>query len=186
MTNIDIPIINEELLKLYSPLTLNADITDFYPYILLAQELYIKPIIGEALLIELKEQIKENDLTEDNSALIIKIAPVLALYTCYQGLPFLWARLEAKGLTVKSSENSESIEMKDLNQLRLFLKNDAEAFQLTLIEFLCKCKSSYPLWQPDNESCCNQFEKNEFGSASPKFDSGIFFKNKPNNCGCGC
>lgn len=74
---LQIPIINEELFKLHSPVTANVDIEEFLPYISIAQELHIEPVLGEPLISELKHQIKTNSLTEDNSALIVKTAPAL-------------------------------------------------------------------------------------------------------------
>lgn len=187
MAKYDTIIINEELFKKYSPITDNCDITDFFPYILIAQEIYLTEVLGEALIGILKDEIEGNNLSEANSALIIKIAPCLSLYAVYQGLPFLWAKFENKGVTVKSSENSKEITMKDLSQLRLFLQNDAERFKELLIKFLCKCIDDYPLWNPYNEDCCNRFNKNSFGSNKKSFDSGVFFPKKVNNCDkCGC
>ena len=186
MAKYDTIIINETLFKKYSPITDNCDISDFYPYILLAQEIYILPIIGEALTDELKSQIEDNNLSEENSALIIKIAPCLSLYAVYQGLPFHWAKFESKGVTVKSSENSKETTIKDIAQLRAYLQNDAEIFREQLIKFLCKCKDDYKLWLPYNEDCCNRFSKNEFGTNKMNFDSGIFFSKKNNGCNCGC
>lgn len=82
-----IVLINEALFKLHSPVTDNTVITEFIPYLSIAQELYIEPIIGTALSEELKQQISTNTLTPENGDLIIKIAPVLSFYTVYQGLP---------------------------------------------------------------------------------------------------
>ncbi len=183
MTYIPTPLINEELLKLHSPITSDVDVTDFIPYLVIAQDLYIAPIIGEPLMVELREQIESNTLSPHNSDLILKIAPVLSFYTVYQGLPFHWASIVNKGITIRESENSKGIDINDLSQLRRWVKDDAERFTSLLIEFLCKCRTNYPLWRPaEGFSCCNDIIGK--GSAKQNFDSGFYFPHKSKNCNC--
>lgn len=178
---IPIPLISEALFKLHSPVTANTDITEFIPYISIAQELYIEPILGEPLMTELKDQIQNNSLSEANSDLIIKLAPALSFYAVYQALPFHWATIVNKGVTVRESENSKGVDIKDIGQLRRWIKDDAQTLQDQLIRFLCNCRTNYPLWKPIN-NCCNDII-NE-GSNERSFDSGFYFKRRKNNCGC--
>lgn len=177
-----IVLINEALFKLHSPVTDNTVITEFIPYLSIAQELYIEPIIGTALSEELKQQISTNTLTPENGDLIIKIAPVLSFYTVYQGLPFKWATVLNKGITVRESENSKAVDIKDIAQLRSWLKNDAEVLASQLIDYLCRCRLSYPLWMPSDECACKSTYSE--GSATKKFESGIYFKHKNKICNC--
>ena len=46
-------LINEALFKLHSPVTDNTTVTEFIPYLSIAQDLYIEPILGTALIEEL-------------------------------------------------------------------------------------------------------------------------------------
>lgn len=179
---IQLPLISEELFKLHSPVTNNTGIEDFIPYISIAQDLYIEPILGEPLMTELKNQILTDTLTELNSNLIVKIAPALSFYAVYQGLPFHWAAIVNKGITVRESENSKGININDLSQLRRWVKDDAESFVNILIKYLCNCRTNYPLWRPsEGYSCCNNVI-NE-GSTNNQYDSGFFFGAK-SSCGC--
>ncbi len=166
---IQLPLISESLFKQYSPVTSNTDITEFVPYIGIAQELHIEPVLGEPLMSELKEQIKDNSLTAENSDLILKVAPALSFYAVYQALPFHWATIVNKGITIRESENSKGIDIKDLAQLRQWIKNDADILKGQLVDFLYRCRASYPLWRPQ-EGCSNKREKD--------FDSGFYFRNK--------
>ncbi len=183
MTYIPTPLISEDLLKLHSPITSDVDVSDFIPYLVIAQDLYIAPLVGEPLMDELITQIESNSLSSHNSSLIVKIAPVLAFYTVYQGLPFHWASIVNKGITIRESENSRGIDMTDLAQLRRWVKDDAERFARLLTEFLCKCRSNYPLWRPtEGFGCCNDVITE--GSTRNDYDSGFYFA-RPNR-GCGC
>lgn len=179
---IQIPIISEELFKLHSPVTSNTDIVEFIPYISIAQELHIEPVLGEPLLSELKIQIEDNDLTPDNSDLILKIAPTLSFYAVYQALPFHWATIVNKGVTIRESENSKGVDIKDIAQLRQWIKNDADTLKNQLIQFLCRCKSNYPLWRPSHPNCCDAII-NE-GSNEKTFDSSFYFPSKSRGCNC--
>lgn len=177
---IQIPLITEELFKQHSPVTSNTDITEFVPYICIAQELHIADTLGEPLMHELRTQVAENNLSPENSDLILKIAPTLSFYAVYQALPFHWATIVNKGITIRESENSKGIDINDLAQLRRWIKDDAEILKSQLVTFLCRCRENYPLWRP-GKGCCNELV-NE-GSTEKPFDSGFFF---PKKKGCGC
>lgn len=165
-------IISELLFKQHSPITNNTDLSEFIPYLAIAQELYIAPLFGESLMTELKSQIESNTLTEENSALILKTAPTLAFYTVYQGLPFHWASIVNKGITIRESENSKGVDINDIAQLRRWIKDDAEIFASILLRFLSDRKNDYPKWKLDAR-CCSDSDH-----ATRKFDSGFYFPKK--------
>jgi hypothetical protein len=158
-------IINAELFKRHSPVTGNTAMNEFLPYLSIAQELYIAPVLGDALLEELTSQIASNSLTENNSKLIVKIAPALSFHAVYQALPFHWASIVNKGVTIRESENSKGVNIRDIAQLRRWIKDDAETLVKQLVDFLYKNKDDYPLWRPKN-------------NAGEKFDSGFYFPEK--------
>ncbi|WP_165022140.1 DUF6712 family protein [Dysgonomonas sp. ZJ279] len=166
------PLINETLFKQHSPVTYNTDITEFVPYISIAQELHIEHVLGEPLMNELQAQITGNILTPHNSDLILKIAPALSFYAVYQALPFHWAAIVNKGVTVRESENSKSVDITDIAQLRRWIKDDADVLKNQLIDFLSRNSSDYPLWRPIDSACDTSANS---GSAKKGFDSGFYF-----------
>ena len=181
---ISLPIISEELFKQNSPISENVDIKVYTSFFNLVQDMYIEPIIGTPLLDELKEQVLTNSLTTHNSTLILKIAPVLSTYTVYQALPFHWASIINKGVTIRESENSKGIDLKDMAQLRTYLENTASLLEQSLIKFLCSCRSNYPSWRPSNANCCNDVI-NEGNTNKSNHSFGFHFPNKKQG-GCGC
>lgn len=153
----EIALISEELFIANSPIKEDTIITKFVPYILLVQKMYFEKILGRPLMQELQEQIKqaaENPdadpypITPYNQALLAELAPALSFYAVYQGLPFHWAAIVNKGVTIRSSENSEGVKIDDLAQLRRWVRDDAEALKAVFIEYLCECGGNYPLWSP--------------------------------------
>ena len=153
----EIALINEELFKENSPIKDDTIISKFVPYIAIAQKMYIERILGRALVEELKDQIKQATetpdadpypITADNQALIIMLAPALSFYAVYQGMPFHWAAIVNKGITIRESENSKGVDIKDIAQLRRWLKDDAEYLARDLRNYISGCASKYPLWAP--------------------------------------
>lgn len=173
----EVALINEALFIENSPIKEDTIITKFIPYILIAQKMYIRPIIGIPLYEELQTQIKAasvvpapdpNPITPANRALIVALAPALSMYAVYQGLPFHWASIMNKGLTVRESENSNAVTINELAQLRRWIKDDAEQQVAALMDYLGNC-TDYPLYKPNCGPCGDGG-----GSVSPFDDGGIF------------
>lgn len=177
----EVVLINEDLLKENSPIKDDTIIKEFIPYVNIAQKMYIERILGKPLTDELKDQIKAasrkdaagEEITPENQALIVILAPALSFYTVYQGLPFHWASIVNKGLTLRKSENSDPVDLKSLSQLRRWVRDDAEEFGRDLIDYLCRCKNKYPLWRPGRGCGCSDWDNDE-GSVISPFDAGIF------------
>ena len=179
----EVYLINEELLKQFFYMSRNVGVDKIIPYINLSQPFYIVPVLGEPLVEELQEEIESNTLTELNKALILKIAPALALWTDYMASRSLAYTITQKGFTKEKSDNSESLDKEELAYFRLQIKNDAEMATDLLIKYLCKCKDNYPKWQPQNECQCAKYEKT-YGEATKPFKPVIYFPSQRNK-GCG-
>ncbi len=177
-------LISEELLKLYSPLSKNVGVDRVFPFIHLAQPYYIQPILGRPLTEELQHQIEDDSLTEENKALILKIAMPLAMWTTYLAVRGLGYSFTQKGVTKEASENSQSLNEKEMGEYILSLKNEAEMAQELLIAYLCGCRDLYPLWKPNVECNCQKYEPTD-GSNERIYKDLIYFPNKKND-GCDC
>lgn len=172
----EIALLSEELFRANSPIKDDTSIVKFVPYILIAQKMYIEKVLGRELTVELQDQIKAAQvvpapnpypITEENQALLIEIAPALSFYAVYQGLPFHWAAIVNKGLTLRNSENSDAVALADVAQLRRWVRDDAEALTAQLVAYLCGCGTSrYPLWKPGGYcgGGCGEPSKSPFNS----------------------
>ena len=178
-------IISEELLKLYSPLSKNVDVDKVYPYLHLAQPYFVEPIIGDALLSELQSQIETGEITPENKALILKIAPVLAYYATYLAMRSLSYSVTEKGITKEVSENSSSIDRNELGDYILSIKQQAEMYAEVLIKYLCRCQLSYPLWRPETDCNCQKYNLQD-GSAEVDKKFTVYFPNQNNDTCDGC
>ena len=183
----EILIINEELFKLYSQVSINVGIDKCYPFLQLAQSFYLEPILGTPLLDELKEQVDTNTLTEVNKALVIKCAHCLSGWTDFLAARSLAYTVTQKGITCESSENSKSLSKEELAYFIGSIRESAEQATELLIKYLCKCRDNYPLWKPEKECQCSKYIPESEGSAENHFKSVIYFPSgRPDKCGkCG-
>lgn len=182
----EIIIINEELFKNYSNVSRNVGVDKVFPYLQLAQPFYITPIIGDPLLFELQTQIAQDNLTELNKALILKVAPALSLWTDYLAARSLAYSITAKGITKEKSENSESLNDKELAEYIHAIREQAEMASELLIAYLCKCMDSYPLWKPQQECQCEKYIPDDGSAQKPEKNLIYFPSGRPGCPQCGC
>ena len=149
-------LINSEYLKEYSPIPLNYNLSEINPYVKVSELLYIVPIIGEPLYEELLNQVASGDITEANSTLLLEIYPALAIAACYESLPFLWSHVSEVGITKGHSDNSDSIDLKDLNYVSQHLKSQLQARLGNLETFLKSHYESYPLYVVIDDCCIDK------------------------------
>lgn len=168
-------IISEKLLKEYGNMSRNVGVDKVLPYLLLAQEYFFEPVLGTPLLTELKIQVSTDTLTEANKALILKIAPALALYTDYLAVRSMAYQVNEKGVTKSSSENSESVNEKELSYLIHQYRENADMSMELLVRFLCRCRDQYPLFRPEKECDCAKYTDESTGTADPNQLYQIYF-----------
>ena len=149
-------LINDEYLKAYSPIPLNYNLDEVKPYVKVSELLYIEPILGEPLYEELIEQVASGDITEANSTLLLQIYPALAIGTAFEALPFIWSHMSEVGITKGHSDNSDSIDLKDLNYISQHLKAQLQARLDNLEYFLKTHLDSYPLYVVVDDCCVNK------------------------------
>ena len=176
-------LIDEEMLKTYSIMTRNTGVDKIISYLLLAQDYYMENILGVPLMFELKTQVSTDTLTEANKALIVKMAPCLAAWTDFLAARSLSYSATQKGLTAEASENSRSLNEKELAYYIHNLRETATMAQDMLVKYLCRCQDQYPLWRPDNDCDCSKYIEENNGTAEPDWRKLIYF---PNGKRSGC
>lgn len=142
-------IINEEYLKEYSLFPKNYDLTEIWNFVPIAEEIHIQSIIGVALFEELLDQVSNNNLTNENSTLILEIYKVEGLAVMYEALPFCWAHLSQVGITLGKSDNSDSIANKDIAYLTTHIKSQLEFQKNQLKKFMVRNAEYFPLYDKD-------------------------------------
>lgn len=153
---IQIPsIITEDYVKKYSPLPNNFDISEVRPYFNIAEQLWIIPIIGLPLYEELLDQVVKNNVTEENSTLLLMMYPYLSFAIVYEALPLISVHMSQVGLTVGKSENSEPASAKMVDYVSNRLRSTLETLKSSFKKWLNEHSDNYPLYVPDDCVCSN-------------------------------
>lgn len=144
-------IINEKYFKQYSPIPLNYNMAELKNYISVAQEIWVKPLIGVDLLDEIEEQVENNEVSPENATLLTdgKLWQYLAYATCLEGLPFIWSHFSEVGISLGKSDNSDSVTLKDLTYIEAHLRRQTEYLKDSVKNWLCEHQESFPLMD-----CC--------------------------------
>lgn len=154
-------IINEKYFKEYSPIPLNYNMKELKNYIKVAQEIWVRPLIGSDLLDEIEDQVEKNTVSPENATLLTEgfLWQYLSYATCLEGLSFIWAHFSEVGITIADSDQSKSITMKDLTYVEANLRRQTEFLKESVKKFICEHSDSYPL--ADMCSCgCDPCQKN--------------------------
>lgn len=157
-------LINNKYLKDYSPLPLNYNLDEIRNYIKIAEELHIKPLIGGVMYQQLLDEIAAGDIPEEDQTLLLELYRVEGTAVALEALPFIAFHFSEVGVTRGKSENSDSVDLKELNFLQQHL---AAQLQLRKDHFIfwchnyagnypylvipqCKVQPLKPLYKPQN------------------------------------
>lgn len=165
-------IINSKWLKEFSPYPVNYNTKELDNYIKLAEVQYILPLIGNDFYDELLEQVKNNELTPENStALIEAIYPLLGFAIAYEALPTTWLHISEIGITKGHSDSSESATLKDLTLAQQHLKNQVQIRIDYAKHWLCEHQDYYPNLDICQCGCSNCHEgKNALKNTAPNLE----------------
>lgn len=148
-------LINDEYLAAYSPLPVNYNYDEIRPFITIAESIWIVDILGKQLYQELLEQVQNNDVTDVNSTLLLKIYPYLAMAVTYEALPFIAHHFSEKGITNGKSENSEPISNVQMVNIQNHIRTELEVLKRMLKDFLDEHAECYPKYCAKNACKCN-------------------------------
>ena len=156
-------LINKSLLKKYSPYPLNYDLTEVMQYVDVAEKIWIIKTIGYSQYEELQDQVSNNNLTPENSTLLVEaIYPYLGFAVAYEALPMTWASVSEVGLVKGHSDTSESLSLKDVTYVSDHLRRQVEVRKDFAIQWIKDHIEYYPLIAQCTScecSCCNNNPK---------------------------
>lgn len=178
MSNI-VLFISEERLKTFSSISFNVDPNELRPYVIQAQDMYLKNWLGTTFFNEIKSQIIAGSVSANNKVLLEDyISQALTNYALWLYLPFSKYKLMNKGPLSPTAENAASATLEELKFLRQEAINAAEFYCKTMITHIKRNSGLYPTYLSQNSE-----DGNTPDTASPYF-SGLFTpKRRPDNCG---
>ena len=127
---------------------LSGSISDdlIMPYILLAQDMHILPILGTDLDAKLKSDIQAGSLTGVYKTLVeTYLQPALVQYSFTQVLPYLRLRFVNSAVVVMgATDQSSSATYEDLEPVMHTATDAAEFYRQRMIDYLRNNSSSFP------------------------------------------
>ena len=139
-------IINEKYFKKYSPIPVNYNMTEIKNYIPVAEKIWLIPVIGYDLYDELDDQVQKNEVSDENATLLTEggLWQYLSFATVYEALPMIWSHISEVGVTKGKSDNSDSLDLKDMTYVAQHLRNQVEVLKDQLKKWLCEHSDTFP------------------------------------------
>lgn len=157
-------IINQTYLKKYSPIPLNYNLTEVMNYVGVAEKIWVIPLIGYDLYDEINEQVADNEVSPENATLLTEggLWQYLAFATVHEALPVIWAHISEVGITKGKSDNSDSLDLKDMTYMTQHIRNQVEVLKDQLKKWICEHAESFPsadVCACNCSSCCSHDAK---------------------------
>lgn len=141
-------LVSEQRMKNWTNLDKNIRIDVLTPSILNAQEIYIQDSLGTKFFVRLKEGVRDNNLTADESAFLKDyVGPTLMQYALYQLLPNLKYKMVEKGLLNGTSEETGQTTLEELQYLRETTLETAQFYDERMREFLKDYPNMFQEWK---------------------------------------
>jgi len=133
------------------------------PYILMAQDRYILPVLGTDLNNALITKIQGSSLAGDYLTLLqTYIQPALVQFAFATVLPFLRLRMVNNSIVTMSSEQGSSVSHSDLKPLINASIDQAEFYRERLIEFIRNNTSNFPEYSSNTGADLNPTSQNYY------------------------
>jgi len=134
------------------------------PYILLAQDMHILPILGTDLDTKLKALIQAGTLTGDYKILVeTYLQPALVQYSFTQLLPYLRLRFVNSAVVVMgATDQSSSATYEDLEPVMHTATDAAEFYRQRMIDYLRNNSSLFPEYSSNTGADLNPTTNNYF------------------------
>ena len=137
--------ISEARLKKITSIDDNVEPDDLVPFITQAQDLKIQSVLGTYFYNNLKDDIANGSVSDDDRTLLNDyIAPLLANYALYLALPSLNFKVKNKAVLNPTSEESNSTGLDELKYLRQSVRDTAEFYEQRLLDYLCDFATLFP------------------------------------------
>lgn len=139
-------IINETYFKKYSPIPLNYNMAEIKNYVGVAEKIWVKPLLGDELFERIEDEVEHNTVSSEIATLLTEggLWQYLSFATVYEALPMVWAHITEVGVTKGKSDNSDSLDLKDMTYVNQHLRNQVEVLKDQLKKWLCEHNDTFP------------------------------------------
>jgi hypothetical protein len=142
--------ISEQWLKNNTVLPYNLDVKEYYSFLKIAQDTYIRDVLGDSLYDKLSTNLIAATLTPDQTKLLEMIRPSLAQYIIYKALPFLRDKIKNIGIVSTADDKQNRSDDKAFDRLRQEILDTAEYYMVRVQKYLCHNKALFPEYNYSN------------------------------------
>ena len=142
--------ISEVWLKDNTPIPTNMDVKEIYPFYKLAQDKYIRDVLGDKLYNSLSLAIIATKgspvipLSADELTLLELLRQTLGYYCVYEAMPFLATKIKNIGINSTADDKQINADVSRVKELRNEVLNNAEYYMVRVEKYLCKYHHLYP------------------------------------------
>jgi hypothetical protein len=136
-------LINEDYIYQNTQVNTSVEATKIYPFIRLAQDKWIEPILGTNLMAKIKtdgSSIAGNYLTLRDTYL----RPALCWFALQEMLPSLNFKIDNGSIAQHNSENTQAVGMTEMNAVIDGAKSNARYYAERMRDYLCHNSSLFP------------------------------------------
>lgn len=176
--------ISEEYLKDNSIINNNVDYKNLRSTIIMAQDIYLQEKLGTPMYEDLCTKGLANTFSADEISLIKKyIQKTLLWYVLMDSTPEFKFKYMNKGVMVKSSDNSQGAETKDIMMLMDHWRVKAEQYAELLTKYLRLNISKFPKYYEYTTTGMNHIENNyTTGIYLDEYEQEEYYKINRGNC----
>jgi hypothetical protein len=162
----EILLINEELLKKYTPLTDAVDPNLIRPCIYVAQDMYLQNFLGTNLTIKLKDDVANGTLADQYETLLNEyVIKLLIWWTLVELYPSLLYKHDNGNLVSRQSEDTTPVTKGEMESLKEKARENARFYTKRLVDYLRFNSSLYPEYT--NNTNDNIFpDRNPYGKSN--------------------
>ncbi len=141
----------EQLLTLTS-ISENMDVELLQPHLLIAQQLYVSPVLGDALYSDIVSKYDNNSITGDTLTLYNDyIVPAIAYAAWFSAAPFLQFKTQRNGIQTQASDNNTPVTVEELSLYINRVENLKNFYCERLNKYLIEDNGTkFPLFRQDN------------------------------------
>lgn len=137
--------ISTDYLSKWSIIPDNVDKQLVSKFIRQAQDINIKSVLGNDLHNALMNKLINNNLDGDYAKLMNEyIMPAQTEWTVYHALPFIHQRITNQSVVKSGTDNSQPVDLKELQALREEVRNTAEYYSQRIYEYIINNHGSFP------------------------------------------
>lgn len=167
--------IDDEYLKVYTPLGKSIDVDMIYPFVQEAQDIYTQDLLGTPLYNYLEYKLYIGTtfstpyFTQKEIDLINICSKALAYWTIYLALPHLAIQIRNIGVARATSENTTVSTVQELKYIRQEMQDLAEFWNQRVVNFICENSTDFPLYNAASEDMYPQ---------TYQYDSDIYIEDR--------